>query len=195
MTDSDITLWGDTNSRQVEVDMHIGSRDGRFGFLLPLGKGIGGLAAQNKIVLQVADYRNCEYRYGDVSVAVDHEKIRTVFALPLKDKEKNTSGILYVGNRTVNPLPLEKRFLLLRLGNQLEPIVRRKEISQFSTHSERKHFFKQKKAELRHLGQTANDVHEVTRWLANFLQGHVELTESDMETYDIAMTKENEAKQ
>lgn len=183
ITQSDITFWGETNSKQVEVDMHIGSRDGRFGFLLPLGKGIGGLAAQNKKVLQVADYQNCEYRYGDVSVAVDQEKIRTVFALPLKDEQKNTSGILYVGNRTINPVPLDKKFLLLRLGSRLEPIVKRKEIKQFFTNVDRNAFFKQKKAELREIAQTAKQLAIVERWLADFLKGEAVLFDPDGKPY------------
>src|SRR5699024_10912422 len=137
MTKSDITFWGEADSRQVEVDTHIGSRNSDFGFLLPLGEGIGGLAAAKQTVLQVPDYQNCSYRYENVSGSVDDDKIRTVFALPLKDNDSNTSGILYVGNRTVNPLPLHKKFLLLRLGNQLEPIVKRNEVKQFFTTMEK----------------------------------------------------------
>lgn len=178
MTKSDITFWGETDSRQVEVDMHIGSKNNDFGFLLPVGEGIGGLAAKNKIVLQVDDYQNCAYRYKDVSAAVDEEKIRSVFALPLKDDEQNTSGILYVGNRTVNPLPLEKKFLLLRLGHQLEPIVKRKEIRQFYTRTEKDAFFKHKKAELRQIGQTARSFAELERWLANLLKGKVKIVQT-----------------
>lgn len=184
MTKSDITFWGETDSQQVEVDMHIGSKNNDFGFLLPLGKGIGGLAAKNNIVLQVADYQNCAYRYKDVSVAVDEEKIRTVFALPLKDHDNNTSGILYVGNRTVNPLPLEKKFLLLRLGNQLEPIVKRKEIKHFFTTVEEETFFKQKKSELRDIGQTAKQFTELETWLAELLRGSVRIVDPDGRPYD-----------
>lgn len=185
MTNSDITFWGETNSKQVVVedDMHIGSRTGDFSFLLPLGKGIGGLAAQNKIVLQVDDYQNCEYRYEDVSKTVDREQIRTVFALPLKDKEQNTSGVLYVGNRTINPLPLDKKFLLLRLANQLEPIVKRKEILQFYTGTERKAFFRQKKKELREIAQTAKQLRPLEEWLANLLKGDVLLIDPDGKPY------------
>lgn len=183
MTKSDITFWGETDSRQVEVNMHIGSKNNDFGFLLPLGEGIGGLAAKNNIVLQVADYQNCAYRYKDVSVAVDEEKIRTVFALPLKDNDSNTSGILYVGNRTVNPLPLEKKFLLLRLGNQLEPIVKRKEIKQFFTTVEEDSFFKQKKSELREIGQTAKQFIELETWLAEMLRGDVRIVDPDGKAY------------
>lgn len=181
MTKSDITFWGEADSRQVEVDMHIGSKNSDFGFLLPVGEGIGGLAAKNNIVLQVADYQNCAYRYKDVSVAVDEEKIRTVFALPLKDNDRNTSGILYVGNRTVNPLPLEKKFLLLRLGNQLEPIVKRKEIKQFFTTAEEDTFFKRKKSELREIGQVAREFNEIESWLANLLHGEVRIVTNDEE--------------
>lgn len=173
MTNSDITFWGETTSREVEVDMHLGSKNNDFGFLLPVGEGIGGLAAQENVVLQVDDYQNCPYRYKDVSMTVDEEKIRTVFALPLKDQEKNTSGILYVANRTINPLPLEKKFLLLRLGHQLEPIVRRTDIRQFSTPSERASFFHRKKDELRHISQHARTFKEVNTWLASLLKGKV----------------------
>lgn len=178
MTESDITFWGETDSRQVEVDMHIGSKQDDFGFLLPVGEGIGGLAAKNKKVLQVADYQNCAYRYEDVSSTVDGEKIRSVFALPLKDNNRNTSGILYVGNRTINPLPLEKKFLLLRLGHQLEPIVKRKEINQFFTTVEKDTFYNYQKSTLREIGQTARSFTEMEDWLANLLQGVVHIVDS-----------------
>lgn len=184
MSDSDITFWGEADSRELEVDLHIGSKHKDFGFLLPVGEGIGGLAAKNKTVLQVPDYKNCPYRYKDVSDTVDSEKIRTVFALPLKDKEQNTSGILYIGNRTINPLPLEKKFLLLRLGNQLEPLVKRKEITHFFKSSEKETFFRQKKAELRKIGQTAKQVDEVTDWLATFLKGDVLLIDSERKPFN-----------
>lgn len=191
MTKSDITFWGETDSRQVEVDMHIGSKNNDFGFLLPLGEGIGGLAAKNNIVLQVADYQNCAYRYKDVSVAVDKEKIRTVFALPLKDNDNNTSGILYVGNRTVNPLPLEKKFLLLRLGNQLEPIVKRKEIKHFFTTVDEDVFLKQKRSELREIGRTAKQFKELETWLAKLLQGNVRIIDPDGKAYHQAESSNN----
>lgn len=173
MTNSDITFWGDTNSKQVAVDMHIGSYHDDFSFLLPVGKGIGGLVAESKSVLQVSDYKNCPYRYKDVSPEVDREDIRTVFALPLKDKEQNTSGVLYIGNRTVNPLPLEKKFLLLRLGYQLEPLIKRKEIRHFFTPRDKDLFFQSKKAELREIGQTATDFKEVEIWLSKLVKGEV----------------------
>lgn len=183
MTNSDITFWGETNSKQVEVDMDIGSQSDNFGFLLPLGKGIGGLAAQNKMVLQVADYKNCEYRYKDVSKAVDKENIRTVFALPIKDEEQNTSGVLYVGNRSINPLSFDNKFLLLRLAHQLEPIIKRKEIKQFFTTSERKSFFRIKKAELREMAQTAKQLKPLESWLADLLKGDVLLIDPDGNPY------------
>ncbi|HZW67028.1 MAG TPA: helix-turn-helix domain-containing protein [Pseudogracilibacillus sp.] len=188
MTKSDITFWGEADSRQVEVDMHIGSRNSDFGFLLPLGEGIGGLAAAKQTVLQVPDYQNCAYRYENVSGTVDDEKIRTVFALPLKDNDSNTSGILYVGNRTVNPLPLHKKFLLLRLGNQLEPIVKRNEVKQFFTTMEKDNFFKQEKSSLREIGQSARSFTEVERWLAKLLQGDVLIIDAEGKPYQISET-------
>src|SRR5699024_9643532 len=188
MTKSDITFWGEADSRQVEVDMHIGSRNSDFGFLLPLGEGIGGLAAAKQTVLQVPDYQNCAYRYENVSGTVDDEKIRTVFALPLKDNDSNTSGILYVGNRTVNPLPLHKKFLLLRLGNQLEPIVKHNEVKQFFTTMEKDNFFKQEKSSLREIGQSARSFTEVERWLAKLLQGDVLIIDAEGKPYQISET-------
>lgn len=185
MTKSDITFWGEADSRQVEVDMHIGSRNSDFGFHLPLGEGIGGLAAAKQTVLQVADYQNCPYRYENVSGAVDDEKIRTVFALPLKDNDSNTSGILYVGNRTVNPLPLHKKFLLLRLGNQLEPIVNRNEVKQFFTTMEKDSFFKQQKSSLREIGQSARSFTEIERWLAKLLKGDVLIVDVEGKPYHV----------
>lgn len=183
MTNSDITFWGEANSKQIEVDIHIGSRKEDFGFLLPLGKGIGGNAAQHKVVMQVADYKNCAYRYKDVSKAVDSEEIRTIFALPIKDRDQNTSGVLYVGNRKINPLPMNKKFLLMRLANQLEPLVKRKEIKQFYTTQDRKLYFRQKKKELREITQTAKQLGEIEKWLADLLKGDVLLLDADGKPY------------
>lgn len=173
ITKSDIVFWGDTNSKQVEVDMHLGSKDHDFGFHLPIGKGIGGLAAKDKKVLHVDDYQNCEYRYHEVSTAVDQEDIRTVLALPLKDKQQSTSGILYVSNRDINPIPFKKKLLLLRLGHGLEPLIKQTELKQFFTPSQTNTFYKQKKTALRSLTQSARHLGEIEKWLSELLDGSV----------------------
>src|SRR5699024_7442372 len=92
VSQSDFVFWGDANSSLVEITSHLGSLDSRFGFELPMGHGIGGQVAQNQNLIQVNDYRNCAYRYNEVSSAVDGEDVRSVLALPIKDYEAHTSG-------------------------------------------------------------------------------------------------------
>src|SRR5699024_2962317 len=83
----------------------------------------------------------------------------------------------------VNPLPLDKKFLLLRLGNQLEPIVKRKEIKPFFTSIERNTFFKQKRAELRESGKTARNFDIIETWLSSWLKGDALLIDAEGNPY------------
>lgn len=103
--DCDFIFWGNTYSNYIEVVSHLGSQDSGFGFQLLVGQGIGGYAAQNNSLLQVDDYKNCEYRYQEVSTVVDDKNVRTVLVLPINDDEANTSGVLYTCNRDIKYSP------------------------------------------------------------------------------------------
>src|SRR5690606_31833794 len=83
----------------------------------------------------------------------------------------------------LNPLPMNKKFLPMRLANQLEPLVKRKEIKQFYTTQDRKLYFRQKKKELREITQTAKQLGEIEKWLADLLKGDVLLLDADGKPY------------
>src|SRR5699024_8365178 len=126
VSQSDFVFWGDANSSLVEVSSHLVSLDSQFGFDLPIVHGIGGHVAQLQTLIQVSDYRNCAYRYNEVSSAVDGEDVRSVLALPIKDHEAHTSGVLYVSNRHIKPFSLHTKLMLLRLGQEIEPLTKQK---------------------------------------------------------------------
>src|SRR5699024_1135757 len=123
VSQSDFVFWRDANSSLVEVSSHLGSLDSQFGLVLPIGHGTGGQVAQHQNLIQVSDYRNCAYRDIEVSSAVDGEDVRSVLALPIKDHEAHTSGVLYVSNRHIKPFSLHTKLMLLRLGQGIEPLT------------------------------------------------------------------------
>lgn len=183
VSDSDFVFWGDATSKHVEVATHLGSENNGFGFRLPIGQGIGGHAAQNKSLLQVGDYKNCEYRYQEVSTAVDRENVRTVFALPIKDQEANTSGVLYASNREVKPFSIQTNLMLLRLGHSIEPLTKQRELKQFFTENHYATFVREKKQELRNIIQNARQVAELEIWLAELVKGEVMILNKKGQSY------------
>jgi len=189
--DCDFVFWGDTNSNYIEVEAHLGSQADGFGFQLPVGQGLGGNAAQNKSLLQANDYKNCAYRYQEVSRTVDKEDVRTVLALPIKDDEANASGILYASNRKVKPFSLKTKFLLLRLGQSIEPLTKRKELKRFFTENRYWKYIKQKKAELRNIIQQEKQIAKLEAWLEDFLKGSVMVVDEKRHQYANRTTKKS----
>src|SRR5699024_11798169 len=96
VSQSDFVFWGDANSSLVEVSSHLGSLDSQFGFELPIGHRIGGQVDQHQNLIQVSDYRNCDYRYNEVMSAVDGEDVRCVLAFLVKDHVVYRVDVLYV---------------------------------------------------------------------------------------------------
>src|SRR5699024_260037 len=131
VSQSDFVFWGDANSSLVEVSSHLGSLDSQFGFELPIGPGIGGQVAQHQNLIQVSDYRNCAYRYNEVSSAVDGEHDRSVLALPIKDHEAHTSGVLYVRNRHIKAVSRHTERMLRRLRQGIEPLTKQKKSQRY----------------------------------------------------------------
>lgn len=173
VSQSDFVFWGDANSSLVEITSHLGSLDSRFGFELPMGHGIGGQVAQNQNLIQVNDYRNCAYRYNEVSSAVDGEDVRSVLALPIKDYEAHTSGVLYVSNRHIKPFSLHTKLMLLRLGQGIEPLTKQRKSQNHFMNNQHSNLIQYKKKELRKLTEHARKIDEITSWLAEFLNGKV----------------------
>src|SRR5699024_7466924 len=94
VSQSDFVFWRDANSSLAEVSSHLGPLDSKFGFELPIDHGIGGQVARHQILILASDYRKCAYSYSEVSSDVDGEDVRSVLALPIKDHEAHTSGVL-----------------------------------------------------------------------------------------------------
>src|SRR5699024_82025 len=173
VSQSDFVFWGDANSSLVEITSHLGSLDSRFGFELPMGHGIGGQVAQNQNLIQVSDYRNCAYRYNEVSSAVDGEDVRSVLALPIKDHEAHTSGVLYVCHRHIKPFSLHTNLMLLRLVQGIETLTKQKKSQSYFINKQHSNVIQYKKQELRKLTEHARKTEEITTWLAEFLNGKV----------------------
>src|SRR5699024_9314605 len=95
----DMVVWGDATHKHAEITDHAGALRRGFGFQLAIGQGIGGNAASRRNIIQVNDYRNCSYRYEEVTNAVDSEDIRSGFAIPFLDAHGNPTGILYASRR------------------------------------------------------------------------------------------------
>src|SRR5699024_4158682 len=180
VSQSDFVFWGDANSSLVEVSSHLGSLDSQFGFELPIGHGIGGQVAQHQNLIQVSDYRNCAYRYNEGGSAVDGEDVRSVLALPIKDYEAHTSGVLYVSNRHIKPFSLHTKLMLLRLGQRIEPLTKQKKSQSYFVNNRHSNVIQYKKQELRKLTEHARKTEEITTWLAEFLNGKVITTHTQI---------------
>lgn len=173
MMDSEMVFWGDTNHKYVEITNHAGALSPGFGFQLPIGQGIGGNAASNRGIIQVDDYRNCSYRYEEVTNAVDSEDIRSGFAIPFLDAKANPTGILYASRRKVEPFSLSQSLLLQRVRNTVEPIAYKRPVKKHFAGQSLQSFVKKKKKELKTLLLKARKIHEIEGWLEDLVKGHV----------------------
>ena len=117
---ADIAYWGSVRGEVVEVERHLGARDGGFGFRLPLGEGVGGRAFAGGSTVEVPDYRNCQYRYPGVSDVTDGEKVRSTLAIPVRGSSGG-GAVLYVARRSVEPFTSAQRILLRRVARSVEP--------------------------------------------------------------------------
>src|SRR5699024_1140651 len=124
-------------------------------------------------IIQMSHYRKCAYRYNEVSSAVDGEDVRSVLALPIKEHEAHTSGVLYVSNRHVKPFSLHTKLMLLRLGQEIEPLTKQKKSQSYFINNQHSNVIQYKKKELRKLSDHARKAEEITSWLAEFLNGNV----------------------
>ncbi len=116
---ADIAYWGSVRGEVVEVERHLGARDGGFGFRLPLGEGVGGRAFASGSIVEVPDYRNCQYRYPGVSDVTDGERVRSTLAIPVRGSSGG-GAVLYVARRSVEPFTPAQRILLRRVARSVE---------------------------------------------------------------------------
>lgn len=176
--EADLVYWGDIYQKHIDITFHLGAIHPEFGFQLPVGKGLGGKAALTKNVLHVNDYRNSEYRYPDVSKAVDQEGIRSGIAIPIKGKNTETNGVLYATRRNIKPFSLAQRLSLLRLIRSIEPVSGRLSSSRFYIGNSDTKFIRQKKSELRKLLQNSKQISDIESWLGSLIKGSVMAVDS-----------------
>src|SRR5699024_3173706 len=180
VSQSDFVFWGDANSSLVEVSSHLGSLDSQFGFELPIGHGFGGQVAQHQNLIQVSDYRNRDYRDNELRATDDGEDARRVPPLPIKDHEAHNSGVLYVRNRDIQTFSIHTKHMLLRLGQGIEPLTKQKKSQSYFVNSRHSNVIQYKKQELRKLTEHARKTEEITTWLAEFLNGKVITTHTQI---------------
>ncbi len=166
---ADFAYWGKVRRNEVEVVSHVGAKHTNFGFVLPLGYGIGGRVAQYGTIIQVSDYRNSPYRYSDVVDTIDSELIRAGIAFPIRDTAAQTGAVLYITRRSVSPMSLAECLLLLRLTHSIGPLAHAPSISTFYMPGmpERP----AGKAAWRHLLVHAQHIAAIETWLEQVVQG------------------------
>src|SRR5699024_7749803 len=106
--------------------------------------------------------------------------VRSVLALPIKDHEAHTSGVLYVSNRHIKPFSLHTKLMLLRLGQGIEPLTKQKKSQSYFVNNRHSNVIQYKKQELRKLTEHARKTEEITTWLAEFLNGKVITTHTQI---------------
>ncbi|CAA9485241.1 MAG: hypothetical protein AVDCRST_MAG12-1762 [uncultured Rubrobacteraceae bacterium] len=183
ISDADFTYWGSVHEGWggmrdgvVDVHWHVGAEDSGFGFELPLGRGVGGRAFASDEVFEIADYRNCQYRYPGVSDITDREEVRSTLALPVHGADPQTGGVLYAVRRKVDPFSSAERTLLRRLGRSVEPVPGPRPVSShfFSAGADR---VEAAKAALRRILLDSTQPQDVESWLGQIIKGPVILVD------------------
>lgn len=183
---SDMVFWGNANHKNVEITNHAGALRPGFGFQLPIGQGIGGNAASKRNIIQVNDYRNCSYRYEEVTNAVDSEDIRSGFAIPFLDAHGNPTGILYASRRKIDPFSLTENLLLQRVRNIVDPITHKRPSKKLYTAESFQSLVAKKKKELRTLLLKARNIQEIEVWLEDLVKGNVTIVDDRGNPYNQA---------
>jgi hypothetical protein len=167
---ADFTYWGSVHESVVDVEWHLGARDSGFGFELPLGEGVGGRAFVRGETLEVPDYLNCQYRYPGVSDATDREDVRSVLAIPVRGKDRDSGAVLYAVRRHVEPFSEAEQALLLRLKSSVEPVpgAWRAPRRLFTSDLD---YVRLQKTELRRLLLNSDRVRDAEFWLERLLGG------------------------
>lgn len=167
---ADLAYWGSVHDDRVDVEWHLGARDGGFGFELPLGKGVGGRAFASDETYEIPDYKNCQYRYPGVSDVTDSEDVRSTLAIPLHSADPRAGAVLYAGRRSVSPFSPAQRILLSRLARSVEPVGKPQPATRPSTFR-RDADLKSVRYELRQILLNSNQVRDIESWAEQLIQG------------------------
>jgi sugar diacid utilization regulator len=166
---ADLAYWGKVRRNEVEIVSHVGAKHTNFGFVLPLGSGIGGRVAKYGTIIKVGDYRNSPYRDSDVVDIIDSEQIRAGICIPIPDTVAQTGAVLYVTRRSVSPMSLAECLLLLRLTHSIGPLTHASSSSTFYMPAMPERAAG--KAAWRHLLVHAQHISAIETWLEQVVQG------------------------
>lgn len=117
---ADFAYLGVVHDGVLDVEWHLGAGDSGFGFELPIGEGVGGRVSAGDRMIEIPDYRNCEYRYPEVSDITDSEQVRSVLAVPVHGAG-GPGAVLYAVRREVSGFSGAQKSLLQRLSKSIEP--------------------------------------------------------------------------
>ncbi|TMC21658.1 MAG: hypothetical protein E6J34_09020 [Chloroflexi bacterium] len=194
MGNAEMTAWGRVYQDVIETSDHMGARQGGFGFVLQRGHGIAGRIADYRMpVMMVEDYRNSQYRDPSISHIVDSELIRSVFALPIRarerqDKSEQVVGVLYATRRNVKPFSLTECLLLQRMAYLLEPL---RSLTRPPVYlSPGLPPAPDQKAAWYKLTLRANHIESLETWVSQFLKGTVVVTDSGGHPYIAARSEQ-----
>lgn len=169
---ADLAYWGSVHDETVNVSWHRGTLDGGFGFELPLGQGVGGRAFAGGETFEIADYRNCRYRYPGVSDVTDGEEVRSTLAIPVHSADPQAGAVLYAGRRTVAPFSPAQRIMLSRIAHSIEPVAGPLPVLR-RFFGRREATAQDLKSELRKLLLHSSQVQDVESWAERIVRGPV----------------------
>ena len=179
---ADIAYWGSVRGEAVEVERHLGARDGGFGFRLPLGEGVGGRAFAVGSTVEIPDYRNCQYRYPVVSDVTDGEEVRSTLAIPVRGSSGG-GAVLYAARRSVEPFTPAQRILLKRVARSIEPVPGLPPAPRLFTTTQDIDHARLGRAELRKLLVESNRALDVEAWLERTIGGPAVLVDANDRPY------------
>ncbi len=183
---ADFAFWGSAYQDVVEVTVHLGAKQGGFGFALQHGHGVGGRVIAYGEPIALPDYRNSPYRHPSVSDIIDAEEIRAGMALPVRatsvlEQRGPVAAVLYATRRTATPFSLAERLLVQRQARLLEPlslVVRSPSFSLPAVQQLPDH-----KAGWHDLVLHANRIEVVEAWASQLIKGVVIVTDSEQRPY------------
>jgi hypothetical protein len=119
---ADLVYLGSVHDVMVDVEWHLGTEGSDFGFELPVGQGIGSRVFARDATIEIPDYRNCQYRYPEVSDITDGERARSILAVPVHGEGPSCGAVLYAVRREVPRFSPAQRSLVQRISRSVEPV-------------------------------------------------------------------------
>jgi hypothetical protein len=119
---ADLVYLGSVHDVMVDVEWHLGAEGSDFGFELPVGQGIGGRVSARDATIEIPDYRNCQYRYPEVSDITDGERACSILAVPVHGEGPSCGAVLYAVRREVSRFSPAQRSLVQRISRSVEPV-------------------------------------------------------------------------